>query len=192
MRIIVDLQCCQGAGRFRGIGRYVLNLTKAMIQSSPEDEFWLVLSDAFPESEEGLLRAFDTFVPKNRMVTLAVPSPVAFANTQARHRRIASEFIREHFLASLEPDVLYVGSVFEGFGEELVTSIGLSVENRPTVATLFDLIPLIRPHQYLSSPLAQQWFEEKIGHLQRADLMLAISNSTRNEALTFLGVSPHQ
>jgi glycosyltransferase involved in cell wall biosynthesis len=189
MKVAVDLQCCQGGARFRGIGRYVLALTKAMIQVSPHDEFWIVINDNFPESDEYLRSSFRDLLPPHRVVAFSAPSPSTPAAAD-RTRLRSAEFIREHFISSLEPDIIYVGSLCEGISESVVSSVGLSIENRPTVATLFDLIPFMKPHEYAASPVAQEWYEEKLRHVKRADLLLAISESSRAEAITHLDFDP--
>ena len=44
MRVVIDLQACQGLSRFRGIGRFSIELTKALVRQAGNDEVWLALS----------------------------------------------------------------------------------------------------------------------------------------------------
>jgi len=63
MRIVIDLQGAQSESRFRGIGRYTLSFTKALIEASNSDyghkhEFHLVLNGALIDSVENIRETF--------------------------------------------------------------------------------------------------------------------------------------
>ncbi len=60
----------------------------------------------------------------------------------------------------------------------------------PTAVTLYDLIPLINPHPYLDNPVVRDWYMGKIASMRKASLWLAISDSSRQEGLTHLGLDP--
>ena len=49
--------------------------------------------------------------------------------------------------------------------------------------TLYDLIPLINRTPYLDNPVVESWYENKLDQLRRADLLLAISESSRQEGI---------
>ncbi|MFB8831470.1 hypothetical protein ACE0DR_24620 [Azotobacter sp. CWF10] len=83
--------------------------------------------------------------------------------------------------------MVLVTSLFEGLADDTVTSIGCLSQAIPTAVILYDLIPLIHRSPYLDDPSAAEWYENKIGHLRRADLLLAISDSSRQEGMRCLG-----
>ncbi|MCZ6910525.1 MAG: hypothetical protein O7C56_06175, partial [Rickettsia endosymbiont of Ixodes persulcatus] len=56
--------------------------------------------------------------------------------------------------------------------------------------TLYDLIPLIDKQTYLSDAKINRFYYKKLQELKRASLLLAISNSSRKEAIDFLSISP--
>lgn len=60
----------------------------------------------------------------------------------------------------------------------------------PLIATLYDLIPLLHPDQYLVHPLERARYMASLALLRRADLVLAISEATRRDAMTHLGLAP--
>src|SRR5690606_27322716 len=68
------------------------------------------------------------------------------------------------------------------------TSIGLLSHSIPTAVTLYDLIPYIHRKPYLENPAVETWYLEKIEHLRRADLWLAISESSRREGICHLNL----
>ena len=60
------------------------------------------------------------------------------------------------------------------------------------VVTLYDLIPLIFEDQYLSDPWYRQWFTSRLKLLQEADHILALSMTTRDDAVRLLGLEPER
>lgn len=188
MRIVIDMQGAQASNRQRGIGRYVSALTQALVRQRGEHEIVLALNGAFADTIEPLRAAFDASLGQDAIRVWDGVRDVAGANEGARWRRGAAELVRETFLAGLAPDVVLVSSLFEGLGDDAVTSVGALGAALPTAVILYDLIPLIQRSPYLDNPAVEAWYENKLGHLRRADLLLAISDSSRGEALDHLGV----
>jgi glycosyltransferase involved in cell wall biosynthesis len=183
MRIVIDLQCLQNGSRHRGIGRYMLNLAKNMIRQADGDEIRILLNASFSDTIEPIRDGFDSLLPQDRISVFEPLHPVQFHASENDARRIVSEYLRENFLLSLMPDVVLVGSIVEGFGDEVVTSLGRLHTSIPTAAILYDLIPLIFKDEYLANDRAREWYMEKIGYLRQADLLLSISESSRDEGL---------
>lgn len=188
MRIVIDLQAAQSPGsRNRGIGRYSIALAKAMLRHRGSHEILIALNGMFAESVTPLRELFAGLLPAGDIhvwhATIP-PLPVAGA---VPHQRHACELVREAFLASLKPDVVHLCSMFES-GIHSVSSVHAGVHALPTAVTLYDLIPHIYPQHYLVTPQARREYEEKIGHLRRADLWLAISEASRREGMERLGL----
>ena len=190
MRIVIDLQGSQTESRFRGIGRYSLALTLAMVRNAGEHEIWLILNAAFPESICHIRLAFDGIIPQERMRVFDVPTPVAEHNPFNGWRARAAEKVREHFIQRLQPDVVLVTSLFEGYIDDAVTSVGAFSGGTKTAVILYDLIPLLNPAAYLPTPVIKQYYERKIQSLKNAGLLLAISDYSRLEAIEALGLKP--
>jgi glycosyltransferase involved in cell wall biosynthesis len=60
------------------------------------------------------------------------------------------------------------------------------------VVTLYDLIPYLNQQAYLTDPYIRRWYTRRLQHLRNADLLLAISESSRQEALNALDICPEQ
>jgi glycosyltransferase involved in cell wall biosynthesis len=189
MRIVIDLQCLQNGSRYRGIGRYMINLAKNMIRQADGDDIRIVLNASFSDTIEGIRDSFDSLLPQDKISVFEPLHPAQFHLSENDARRVVSEYLRENFLLAMQPDVVLVGSTVEGFGDEVVTSIGRLHTGIPTAAILYDLIPLIYKDEYLANDRAREWYMEKIGHLRKADLLLSISDSSREEGLQH-GVQP--
>jgi glycosyltransferase involved in cell wall biosynthesis len=192
MRILIDLQGAQTESRFRGIGRYSLSIAQAVARNAGQHEVWLVLNGAFPDSLNELRAAFAGLVPRERIQVFDVPTPVAEHETPNRWRARAAEHIREHFLAELQPDVVLVTSLFEGYVDDAVTHVAPSNGGAKTAVILYDLIPYLRPDIYLPTTLLRQYYDRKIESLRNADLLLSISAYSREEAVDTLGLDPER
>lgn len=189
MRIVIDLQGAQSTSRSRGIGRYSLALAYALVRNCREHEILLVLNGLFPEAIELIREKFKNVLPPQNICVFTMPGSLAFLDRTNDSRRDSAEYLREAFIASLEPDVVLVSSMFEGLDDDAASSIGRHTDIL-TAVVLYDLIPLIHKNIYLSNPEVERWYTEKIQHLKLADLLLAISDSSGSEAVKHLGFDP--
>lgn len=189
MRIVIDLQAAQSEGsRNRGIGRYSLSLARAMIRNGVGHDFMIALNGAFPETISSIRKYFRDVLPQEKIrIWNALPDVGAVHASNSWQRR-AAELTRESFLASLEPDVIHISSLIEGFSDDVVTSIGRRVGKAKVAVTLYDLIPYIHRKPYLEYKPLEQWYMKKIGYMTRADLWLAISESSRQEGIGYLNL----
>ncbi|MHA6129390.1 glycosyltransferase [Pseudomonas fluorescens group sp. PF-1] len=193
MRIVIDMQGAQTGSRFRGIGRYTMALAAAMVELRGEHEVILALNGLFPETIDSIRDVFDGLLPQENIKVWNSIGPVHAFDPSNEFRKDIAELIREEFLASLEPDIVHVTSLMEGFGDDAVHSIGRAPFKVPTAVTFYDLIPLIKSDVYFApNPGFERLYREKISHLNRAELMLAISESSREEALQYLDLSREQ
>jgi glycosyltransferase involved in cell wall biosynthesis len=190
MRIVVDLQSLQTEKRNRGIGRYSLNLAEAMVRRAREHEVVIVLNGALQGTIEPVRERFRDLVPPERIRVWSQLTPTAGLDEANQWRARASELLREHALCELTPDIVHVSSLFEGLGDDAVTSVGRLTSELPTAVTLYDLIPFVHPQHYLADPAHNRWHLRKIQSLQAADLLLAISEYSRAEAIDMLGLDP--
>lgn len=190
MKLLIDLQAAQAGNGQRGIGRYAMGLTEALLRQAAGHEVWIALNDAFPETIESLRAAFDTLLPQRRIVVWKAPTPAAGNDPANGWRRAAGEVLRESFFASIDPDVAFVPSLFEGLFDDAVTSVGVIADGSRTAVTIHDLIPLIEPDRYLSDPAVEAAYQRKITSIRRAGLWLAVSDWSRREAIERLDLPP--
>lgn len=189
MRIVLDMQGAQTESRSRGIGRYSMALAQAIVRNASRHDVWLIVNNRFADAAENVRAAFKDLLPPGRIVVFHVPGPVSWETVSNNWRRRAAELIREHFIAELQPDVLHLSSLFEGANRcDAVTSIGVADRRIPTAVTLYDLIPFQDPMNHLAMDWMRQWYADKVESLKRADLLLAISDHSRREAMARLGI----
>lgn len=189
MRIVVDLQGAQTESRYRGIGRYVTSLTKGMLRNRGTHEIYIVLNGLFPETIAPIRAQFSGLIVDQNIRVWSAPGPVAGYTRENAWRRKVAEILRQSFIDELEPDVVYISSLFEG-GDAVANVIDES-SRCLTAISFYDLIPLLNPDQYfLGNPLFKSYYHEKLDCLRRADLLLAISEFSRQEAIQYLQIDP--
>ncbi len=186
MRIVIDMQGAQTESRFRGIGRYTLSLAQAIVRNRSGHEIILALSGLFPDTIKPIKAAFDGLLPPENILVWHAPGPVS---GPSNINRTIAELIREDFFLSLRADFLIISSLFEGYGDNAVTSIG-NLGVKSTVAViLYDLIPFLNQENYLSpNPEYKSYYLEKIEYLKNATMCFSISDFSKVEAVSSLGL----
>lgn len=184
MRIVIDMQGAQTESRFRGIGRYTLAFTQAIVRNRREHEIILVLNGLFPETIEPIRFSFKDLLPQENIRVWNATGPVKAEQVGNENRLEIAELIYESFLASLQPDVIHVCSLFEGYVDDAVISFKHLNQNTPLSIILYDLIPYVNPEVYLK-PNSQyaDFYQKKIEQLNSASRLFAISDFTRHEGL---------
>ncbi|MGC9206476.1 glycosyltransferase [Acidithiobacillus sp.] len=187
MRIVIDLQSYQSGSRLGGIGRYSLELAKAMARNSNGHEFWIILNNLIPDSVPIIRHEFSDLIPQDRIRIFDIPHDISEAkNNKTKIRSV--EIIREDFIKSLNPDFVHITSLFEGLHEEIITSVGHIFPSKRTAVTLYDLIPLAQKDIYLKNNEELSYYHGKIEYLKKSGLLLSISEFSKSEAINLLGI----
>ena len=127
MRIVIDLQGAQSIGsRNRGFGRYSMALALGIARNRGDHEVLIALNALFPDTIDPICAAFKGLLPRANIRLWSAAAPVFRLDPGNAWRREAGACLREDFLASLQPDVLLVTSLFEGFEDNIITSIGVA------------------------------------------------------------------
>lgn len=193
MRIVIDMQGAQSESRFRGIGRYTLSFAQAVARHRGNHEVILALNGMFPNTIEPIRRAFDGLLPRENIRVWSAVGPVMECGEGNKALRELAELTREAFLASLGADVVHISSLFEGYVDDAVTSIGNFDFETLVSVSLYDLIPLLNPQQYLSpNPQYERYYHQKVAYLKKAALLLAISEFACEEATQNLDLKHDQ
>jgi glycosyltransferase involved in cell wall biosynthesis len=190
MRIVIDLQGAQSASRFRGIGRYSLALALGVARNAGEHEVWIVLNNGLPAAIASIRAAFEGLVPQQRIRVFDIATPSAEMDPHCQWRTRANEPVREYCIDQLRPDAVLVTSLFEGYVDDAVASVGQWRSGADTAVVLYDLIPFLNPQAYLASGAQRDYYQRKIDSLRAAGLLLAISDYSREEAIGALGLDP--
>jgi len=188
MRVVIDMQGAQSESRFRGIGRYSLNFAKAVVRNRGKNEVILALNGAFQESIDEIREAFANLLPRDCIRVWSSPIGVAANDPSSSNMRRIAEALREQFLASLNPDILHVTSLFEGFLDDAVTDIAETGPRVRVTCHCYDLIPLMHSETFLDqSPAYNAFYRKKLTSLQQASGIFTISESSLEEINELVG-----
>lgn len=190
-RILVDLQCCQGASGARGIGRYALELTKALARNASSTcEIWVVLNDRIPGSILPLRDQLREFVPQDRIHIISLPLPVdASRKDSVQHLEITRR-VYCHAIAALEPDVLLIASMFEGWLNEVAPMFAGLPPHISRAVIAYDLIPYLDQETHLARRGIREWYFRQMDEFKQAQKFLAISENTRQDLIEHLKLPP--
>jgi glycosyltransferase involved in cell wall biosynthesis len=189
MKIVIDMQGAQTESRFRGIGRYTISFVKAVIRNANEHDVVLVFNGMLSENLGSLKAIFAQYLPEESLRVWSAPAPVSLVDIDNSQRLKAAEILREAFILSLQPDVVHITSLFEGYADNSVTTIGEFDKKTPVTVTLYDLIPLIYTDTYLGGDARfKAYYMSKVEYLRQSAVNFAISDFTKQEASTLLDV----
>ncbi len=171
-RLVLDLQATQSTEHAdRGIARYALETTRALLRLDPDLVGRIVLNPLLP-------------FPK-RLPPDLLSSPLLAWNTASELRRTA--------MASDRALAYHVLSPFElshtSEGDLPPHAVRREV---PLVATLYDLIPLVMTEKYLHHSGLERRYRARLEVLHEVDLVVTISEHTRRDALEHLGLRPER
>jgi glycosyltransferase involved in cell wall biosynthesis len=117
----------------------------------------------------------------------SIEGPIAESNSNNSGRAKIAIEAREKLIINLEPDILLVSSLFEGWADDVAISVHKNNQKFLTAIVFYDLIPFIFPDLYLNDPNYRIHYLERIKYLKNADLLLAISNHSRIDVIERLG-----
>lgn len=192
MNILLDLQGAQTESRLRGIGRQALGLATAILRRNRDHEIAILLNDRLTDNLDALRQHFAALLPEDRIKTFHPPGAVAERDPRNLWRATAAELLREATIARLQPDIVHLSSLFEGYVDDAVTSIGRLGTRFVTAATLHDLIPLADADRYLGDPGPRRHWLRRAQSLKRADLLVSVSEASKREAVQLLHIPPER
>lgn len=178
----------QSASRARGIGRYALEFTRALVAEPRGHEVLLAVCEDMGGSAEHVRSEFPDLVAQDRIVGYRTLSHVTYEDPADTWRRRAGALLRDAAFAALGADAILESSMFEGYAEDaLSSSLRLA---KPTVRAViaYDLIPLRYRDEYLRDPRVANWYDTKAHEFADYDLFLAISEATANDLVALLGI----
>ncbi len=189
MKIAIDLQSCQSNSRHHGIGRYSMAIVRELIvQCGTKHQVWVLLNAQLnPQTLAEISAELEDILPAQQILAFQVPTPND-AHSAYQAKQCAAEYIREYFIEALQPDVLYITSLFEGLNDHATTSVGAFSQQTTVALIQYDLIPYLQQEVYLPNEEVRYSYLKKIESLGKADKVLAISAYAKQEVERALGL----
>lgn len=193
MRLVIDMYGAQApANRLRGVGRYAADLTAAMLARAGTHEVHLLYSAAYPTDFAQLRARFSGQLGPGRQRAWQNAAPggaeALFSTPQGR----AATLLREDAIRALNPDALLVMSLFEGFVDLHHAPLSATPKAFTTGNIVYDFTPLDPAYGYLAAGPLRDWYDEVLQAQSRHDLLFAISEATRRDAIRVLGAAPER
>lgn len=186
MKLLIDLQGAQSGSRLGGIGRYSLNLTKAILEIGEDHDIYVLLNGQLPAAIDSIKRELSDCIPQERVILFDSIPGVAELKCTNLAKIKSAEICREYFIDSLRPDAVVVMSLIEGLGDDVVVSIPKDDKPYINAVILYDLIPLAQQHKYLTDQITNSHYLRKLEQFHRADLLFSISQFSKDEGHEFL------
>lgn len=177
----------------RGVGRYTESLVKEILRKKKRHEFFLALNGALDESIEKIKRDFSGALPKENIILWQNFIDTSANKLPADSNIAAAEIIREMFFQSYSPDIIFSTNLQEGLFEPAVTSVKRIADSGTIFfSTLHDTVPFYYEKQYLSDPTTRKWYFSKIKGAKDSEIILTVSNSSKDDIVKFLDVKPEK
>lgn len=181
MNIGIDLKPFFSGSKYRGIGLYSRELISEILKNGKDIKYHFLnlygdyLGDPVINQHSFLYQYYTG------------PKILDVGEKQLFDNDLTEEIIEKsvkHFLEQSKIDVMLFTSPNE-YGNFYKAEW---FKNVYTVGILYDLIPMIFPEQCLFDPVYKANYEKSIEFIKNLDLLLAISESAKNDAVKFLGI----
>ena len=192
MRILIDLQGCQSEGNgTRGIGRYTKELIRNILQLRENEEIVLLANSRLKNMAHIMYTNSDQSGKNIYYCEWIGNRDISYNLEENKNARQIAKLLRQYAIDRINPDVVLIPSVFEGFAENAVVEISDDASNIPTAVVLYDLIPLLNPKIYLTAlPRYKEFYMSGVELIKKAKIILTISSYTKGEALNNLEINP--
>lgn len=185
LKIGVDLRPFYTGSKYRGIGMYARELLKEMLELDKEDEFHMLsLYGTYEGDPELNERCFF-------YQYFAGPKKIDVGERQLLYDPRTVEMIEaevKNYIRSSKIDIMFFTSPNE-YGNLMRAEWFKGIFK---VGILYDLIPLIFPKQCLFDSAYRADYEKSIEFIKEMDLLLAISQATKDDAVKKLGISANK
>jgi glycosyltransferase involved in cell wall biosynthesis len=177
MKISFDVQAFQSVNRIGGIGKYNHDFLTTLFQLYPDNEYTLIHNGPDKDKLTAPLVKFENV--HSRVVRYFPGNDLNPLNQWLS--------LLDYRLGSA--DITHILSPFEPQRHTVIPNKLLPAR---TVITVYDFIPFIFKDLYLHSAIEEKLYMERIEILESADLMLAISEATRKDAINLFSVPPEK
>lgn len=171
MKIGIDLQALQTRdSRNRGIGRYTQSVVEALLSQQTGHSYKLYANRTLPAPE----------LDSDRF-------PYHFVDYPHIGSSNLNELLMKTTLLSADIEAIFIPSPMENLDSTIPDYTNFS---KKVFVVCYDLIPLIFSERYLNDPTMHSLYMKRLANVQIADFIFAISESTRQDVINYLNISP--
>lgn len=176
------------ASGFRGVGRYIRELTKELILCSKGQlDIYLALNGKL--ECDHLFRYFDGIIDRDHIKVWNYYPEVPPACLTDNNEPKPEELFHEWFMHQFDADIIWVPNFQEGYGDaNVAASVKLTRGRETIISTLHDVTPLIYAENYLN-PSIRPWYMRKLQYVCDSDIVLTDSEFSKDKISELLGIS---
>ncbi len=182
MRIGVDYRFLSG-GPYqvrRGMGRFTQQQLRAVLRADPSDEYVVCC----PSGADMSLIQPEVLAAPNIVVRF-LPADVSRRSIGPDDDTLERSELFQDWVERSGLDVFHATTPMLR-SEPMLAGFDAC----PLVATLYDLIPLVFPDRYFAGQVDRDGYMRAVGLMMKAQRLVAISESARDDAFHYLGISP--
>ena len=173
MKIAIDLQALQtNNSRNRGIGRYTQSVIEALFRQQNTFNYQLYTNNTLQAPN-----LHENYFPYNSVDYSYIGSCDI------------NDLLLKTVLMAADVDIIFVPSPMEGLDS---TIPDYSDFPKKVFVICYDLIPLIFSNRYLNDSNMRSLYMKRLKNVQNADFIFAISESTRQDVIKYLDISPER
>lgn len=184
--LIVDAQVFQTAAWHRGMGKYSLELLKALQQEITGMDWQrldLLMSSRI-EADPEMVATVKQELPNANIVMLDFMSDDIGNHAVPTHnRKVLNAYISEQVPLKVSINYLIMSSM-----QGVIYPVFPTIEGVHKMLLFYDLIPLMFHDIYLRNSITRNEYLPRVGELLRADTYLAISKTVANDLSLYLGI----
>lgn len=187
LRLLIDMQACQTKSSGpRGVGRYSRALFSSLVAEAQQHEIFAHLATDLP-----MMVKLDE-LPESRILrSPSLPDWDTNRDFRGGERDALDALALSAFIAPVKADIVHTSHLFEDLGNRVsLPSFAQRSAGQVISTTLYDLIPLIFQDHYFQDENLRKWYLARLTLLRQMDLILAISESTRQDAINLVGIEP--
>ncbi|MEX0431678.1 glycosyltransferase [Spiribacter insolitus] len=186
MRILIDMQGDQTDSHYRGIGRFVRELVKALPPQYPEYRFILHFDSSMPAAVCRWQESAIALSPNVEISRWSMPRGVDRHLFHHERWRGIGDRLYAAAIERAAPDIILIPSFFES---EAVVNLSHLDPAIPRVVLMHDLIPLVNQREYLNAcPETRADYLRRVEEVKKADHLVCNSAFTAREAVEWLDI----
>jgi glycosyltransferase involved in cell wall biosynthesis len=185
-RLIIDCQIFQTPAWYRGMGKYSLELIKALAQSKGANN-WSQIDVLLSSS---LKTDPDVITEMNAINGISfVELDIAANNIRNEQMAEQNRVVIDAYTAGLKTKPQDIDFLILSLMQGEIFPVFPSSEAVHKSLLFYDLIPIMFHDVYLESPIARAGYLPKITELLKADMYFTISKTVANDLSLYLGIN---
>ena len=182
LEVMIDLQGLQTESRLRGIGRSISEILNQLVITDSDIRWHFLLNSALYETVEDIINCYKKLNPDLIFHPIQIlPDSAPFIKDNLVRNKI-SEQLYALYVDYIDPDIILIPSMFEGFIDDSVLYTSF-LNNIKKVILIHDFIPILNPTIYFDTkPINyKDFYLNRLSQVGYASTIFVISDSVKKE-----------